>query len=143
MEQCRRRRPQPGFTLVELLVVMVILGLLVGIAAPVAINYVSKAKSDVARIQIQTITASLDLFRLDLGRYPSSEEGLAALVRAPVGLANWKGPYIEGKGPPSDPWDRPYIYQRASQSSSAYALGSLGADGVEGGEGADADITVP
>ena len=123
--------------------VLVVLGLLVGIATPVAMRYLSTAKSRVARIQVENISVSLDLFRLDVGRYPTAEEGLRALVRRPPGLARWKGPYIEGREPPLDPWDKSYLYRLAPKGAGvAYLLRSNGADGVEGGEGEDADITL-
>jgi len=134
------RRRRDGFTLLELLVVLVILGLLVGIAAPAAIRFLSKAKSDVARIQLQSISTSLDLFHIDLGRYPTEEEGLQALIRRPSGLERWKGPYLNGSEIPKDPWERPYVYERPAGGGVAFRLLSLGADGVEGGEGENADI---
>lgn len=129
-----------GFTLVEVLVVLVILGLLAGIISTAAISYLSKAKADIARIQIENISTSLDLFRLDMGRYPTTEEGLTALVRLPAALANWKGPYIGGKEVPVDPWERPYVYERPA-GGGAFTLLTLGADGAEGGEDEDADIS--
>jgi len=135
---CRRRRN--GFTLLELLVVLVILGLLVGIAAPAAIKFLSKAKSDVAKIQLQSISTGLDLFSVDVGRYPSEEEGLQALISRPPGLDRWRGPYLNAKEVPKDPWDRPYVYERPAGAGGAIRLLSLGADGVEGGEGENADI---
>ncbi len=135
------RRRRNGFTLLELLVVLVILGLLVGIAAPAAIRFLSKAKSDVARIQLQSLSTGLDMFNIDVGRYPTQDEGLAALLQRPAGVDRWKGPYLTGSEIPKDPWDRPYVYERASGSGgAAYRLLSLGADGVEGGEGENADI---
>jgi len=132
------RRRRDGFTLLELLVVLVILGLLVGIAAPAAIKFLSKAKSDVARIQLQSISTGLDMFLIDVGRYPNEEEGLQALIRRPSGADRWKGPYLTGGEIPKDPWDRPYVYQRPA--GGGVRLLSLGADGVEGGEGENADI---
>ena len=136
-----KRRPANGFTLVEILVVLVILGLLAGLISTAAVSYLSKAKADISRIQLENISTSLDLFRLDMGRYPSTEEGLAALVRRPAGLAKWKGPYINGKEVPFDPWERPYVYERPA-SGGAFTLLTLGADGAEGGESEDADISV-
>lgn len=133
------KRRADGFTLVEVLVVLVILGLLAGIISTAAIRYLSKAKSDIARIQLENISTSLDLFRLDIGRYPTTEEGLQALVRRPAGLAKWKGPYIDGNEVPADPWERPYAYERPGGGK--FNLTSLGADGVQGGEGEDADIS--
>jgi general secretion pathway protein G len=139
METRFRRRHRNGFTLLELLVVLVILGLLVGIVAPAAIKFLSKAKSDVARIQLQSISTSLDMFHIDIGRYPTDEENLQALIRRPAGVERWKGPYLNGNEIPKDPWDRPYVYERPA-GGGAFRLLSLGADGVEGGEGENADI---
>lgn len=137
----RRERRQRGFTLVELLVVLVILSLLVGIVVPRAIGYLTKAKADVARIQIENLATGLDLFRLDVGRYPTKEESLQALVVRPSGVAAWRGPYVTGSKLPPDPWDRPYIYEIPGKSGGAYDLLSFGADGVRGGEGENADIS--
>ncbi|MEX2644461.1 MAG: type II secretion system major pseudopilin GspG [Acetobacterales bacterium] len=136
----RRRRDQRGFTLVELLVVLVILGLIVGIAVPAAINYLSTANSEVARIQIQSLSTALDLYRLDNGRYPSTEQGLKALVEKPAGATSWNGPYLKGGNLPDDPWDRPYRYRAPGPDGSPYAMSTLGADGAEGGEGENADL---
>jgi general secretion pathway protein G len=137
----RRERRRRGFTLVELLVVLVILSLLVGIVVPRAIGYLTKAKADVARIQIENLATGLDLFRLDVGRYPSQEEGLRALFARPSGVAAWRGPYVTGSKLPLDPWDRPYLYEFPGKGGGAYDLTSLGADGVRGGEGENADIS--
>ena len=111
MEHVRQRRyPAAGFTLVELLVVLAILGLLVGIAVPQLFKYFSRAKEDAARVQIQTIASGLDLFLLDLGRYPSDQEGLKALVEPPPNLDRWSGPYVSDPSVLNDPWARPYVY---------------------------------
>ena len=134
-----RRKGEDGFTLIELLVVLVILGLLVGIAAPAAVRYLSKAKSDVAQIQLKGFVVALDMFRLDQGRYPTTEEGLTTLVKRPSGLAKWNGPFLEGGVVPADPWDRAYVYE--ARSGASYTLATLGADGQRGGEGENADLT--
>jgi general secretion pathway protein G len=134
-----RRKGEDGFTLIELLVVLVILGLLVGIAAPAAVRYLSKAKSDVAQIQLKGFVVALDMFRLDQGRYPTTEEGLNVLVKRPAGYAKWNGPFLEGGAIPADPWDRAYIYE--GRSGASYTLTTLGADGQRGGEGENADLT--
>lgn len=139
MKTRSRRRRRNGFTLLELLVVLVILGLLVGVVAPAAIQFLSKAKSDVARIQLQSISTSLDMFHVDVGRYPTDEENLDALIHQPAGVGRWRGPYLNGKEIPKDPWDRSYVYERPA-GGGAFRLRSLGADGVEGGEGENADI---
>jgi general secretion pathway protein G len=130
---------QAAFTLIELLVVLVILGLLIGLVTPMVIGYLSRAKSDVARIQIDSLATALDLYRLDAGSYPSQAQGLNALVRKPDGVDNWNGPYLKG-AVPLDPWQRPYIYRPGDRAT--YALSSLGADGKAGGDGEDADITL-
>ena len=121
---------------------LVILVLLVGIVVPRAIGYLSRSKADVAKIQLENFATSLDLFRLDVGRYPSQDEGLLALVARPSGLASWRGPYLTASKVPLDPWERPYIYEMPGKRGGPYDLLSLGADGVRGGEGENADVTV-
>lgn len=135
------RRASGGFTLVELLVVLVILGLIIGIVAPRAVNFLSRAKSDVARIQIESFATALDLYQLDVGRYPTTQEGLDALVSSPASSAGWRGPYLRGDAVPLDPWERPYRYVAPGPAGKPYGLTSLGADGQPGGEGEDADVT--
>lgn len=137
----KRRRRQSGFTLIELLVVLVILGLIIGIVAPRAVNFLSRAKSDVARIQIESFATALDLFQLDVGRYPASQEGLGALITASSDAARWNGPYVRADDIPLDPWQRPYRYEAPGENGKPYRLLSLGADGQPGGEGEDADIS--
>ncbi len=132
--------PQRGFTLIELLVVLVILGLLASLAGPKVINYLGGAKSDSAKLQIEEFGASLDLFKLETGRYPSSQEGLQALVQQPSGLVGWNGPYLKKKAVPKDPWGNEYRYVSPGQHG-AYDLSSLGADNKEGGEGENKDVS--
>ena len=127
-----------GFTLVELLVVMVILGLLVALVAPNYIGRVDSAKRDAARAQIENLGAALDMFRLDTGRYPSSQEGLAALRQRPSGSERWDGPYLK-KDVPRDPWGNEYVY-RSPGEREAYELISHGSDGVAGGSDDNSDI---
>jgi general secretion pathway protein G len=136
-----RRRPaaSAGFTLVELLVVLAILGLLIGLVAPPIIKYFGRAKTDVAKIDIRNIESSLDLFRLDVGRYPTQQEGLAALVEKPGGLDRWQGPYIKQKTTPTDPWNHPYHYRIPGEHGD-YDLYSLGADDAPGGTGENQDV---
>ncbi|RMD61468.1 MAG: type II secretion system protein GspG [Alphaproteobacteria bacterium] len=135
-----RRARQRGFTLVELLVVLVILGLIVAFAAPRVIQYVGGAKSDAAKIQIERLSSVLDLYRLEVGRYPSEDEGLQALVERPADAEAWNGPYIKKSNALTDPWGRPYIYRYPGEHGE-FDLYSLGADGAEGGDGENADIT--
>ena len=130
-----------GFTLVEILVVMVILGLLFGLVGPRVIDYLSRAKIDVARIQLENIETALDLYRLDVGRYPSQEEGLKALVAEPAGVKRWYGPYLKERTVPLDPWDRDYLYAMPGSHDMSFDLSSLGSDGAEGGDDEAADIT--
>lgn len=134
------RRRQSGFTLVELLVVLVILGLIMAFAVPQVIKYVGGAKSDSAKIQVQRLGSVLDLYRLEVGHYPTQEEGLRALVEKPAGAENWNGPYLKKDDALTDPWGRPYVYQIPGEHGD-YDLYSLGADGQEGGEGENRDQT--
>jgi len=133
-------KPQHGFTLIELLVVLVILGLLASLAGPKVISYLGGAKSDSVKLQIEEFGASLDLFKLETGRYPTTQEGLQALVQAPSGLAGWNGPYLKKKVLPKDPWGNEYHYVSPGQHG-LYDLSSLGADNREGGDGDNKDLT--
>lgn len=135
------RSNQRGFTLVEILVVLVILGMMFGLVGPRVIDYLSRAKSDVAFLQLGNLETALDLYRLDVGRYPSQQEGLLALVAKPAGVARWNGPYLKDKAVPLDPWDRDYIYALPGVHDGDYDLSSLGFDGVVGGDQESADIT--
>jgi general secretion pathway protein G len=128
-----------GFTLLELLVVMVIIGLLAGFVAPRYFAQVGKSQVKVARAQIDALDKALDEFRLDMGRYPTTEEGLVVLVTAPSNEPNWAGPYLK-KGVPLDPWGRSYVYQQPG-SHGDFDLLSYGKDGRPGGAGEDADLT--
>jgi general secretion pathway protein G len=128
-----------GFTLLELLVVMVIIGLLAGYVGPKLFGQIGKSESKVTRAQLDALQKSLDQYRIDTGRYPSTQQGLAVLVQRPSDEPRWQGPYL-AKAVPMDPWSRPYVY-RAPGQHGEYDLYSLGRDGALGGEGSDADIT--
>lgn len=127
-----------GFTLLELLVVMVIIGLLAAYVAPRYFSQIGKSESTVARAQIEAFEKALDQFRLDVGRFPTTEEGLSALVAKPAS-AKWNGPYLR-KAIPDDPWGKPYIY-RSPGTKGEYELISLGKDGAPGGTSDNADIS--
>ncbi|HXA24693.1 MAG TPA: type II secretion system major pseudopilin GspG [Acetobacteraceae bacterium] len=122
-----------GFTLLEILVVIAILGLLIGLVAPAALRQLSGARGSVAKQSIERITSILDLYKLDVGAYPSGEQGLAALVQKPSGSENWNGPYLKGESLPMDPWNHPFVYRNPSERSGHdYDLCSLGATGTAG-----------
>lgn len=127
-----------GFTLLELLVVIVIIGLLAGYVAPRYFGQVGKSEVQVARAQIDSLEKALDQYRLDNRHYPSAEQGLDALVLKPADEANWSGPYLK-KAVPNDPWGRPYVY-RVPGAKGDFDLYSFGRDGKPGGSGEDADI---
>lgn len=129
---------QRGFTLLELLVVMVIIGLLAGYVGPRFFSQIGKSEVNTAKAQIDAFEKGLDQYRLDLGRYPSSEQGLQALMAAPAGESRWQGPYLR-KAVPADPWGNPYRYRHPGEHGE-YDIFSYGADGQPGGEGTDADI---
>ena len=134
------RMPQRGMTLIEILVVLVLIGIVLGIVGGNFIGRGEKAKADAAKIEIGQIGQALDLYKLEIGRYPSSSEGLQALVTAPAGVANWNGPYWKKAQIPKDAWGNEYRYTSPGQKG-AYDIVSLGADGKEGGEGTNKDIT--
>ena len=127
-----------GFTLLELLVVMVIIGLLAGYVAPRYFAQVGKSEVKVARAQIDAFEKALETYRLDVGRCPTSEQGLDALVKAPAGVTKWQGPYLK-KAVPPDPWGKPYFYKQPGDHGD-FDIQSLGRDGRSGGDGEDADI---
>lgn len=127
-----------GFTLLELLVVLVVLGLLVSIVAPRYFSQLGKSEVTTAQTQLASIAKALDLYRVDVGRYPSTEQGLAALTVAPANEARWRGPYLQ-KAAPTDPWGHPYLY-KAPGERGEFELISYGKDGVAGGTDDNADI---
>jgi general secretion pathway protein G len=133
------RGRQSGFTLIEMMVVMVIIGLLMALVGPRFIRQEEKAKIGAARAQIELLGTALDTFRLDVGRYPTTQEGLDALRQRPFGADRWDGPYLK-KAVPLDPWSRPYYYRGPGEGGRPYDLLSYGADGGPGGDGDDRDI---
>ncbi|CAB5527020.1 type II secretion system major pseudopilin GspG [Stutzerimonas stutzeri] len=134
-----RRTRSRGFTLIELLVVLVILGMLAGLVGPRLFSNVDKSKVKTAETQVKMLRGSLQTYRLDVGSYPSTEQGLAALMRKPSDVSNWQGPYLEDELP-KDPWSNAYVYKSPVDNLQGFALYSLGADGKPGGDGLDADV---
>ncbi len=128
-----------AFTLIELLVVLVILGLLMSVVGPRVIKYVGGAKSDTAAMQIQELSAALDMYHLEVGNYPSQNVGLKALIEQPTGNSRWKGPYLRKSSIPKDPWGNEYVY-RFPGKHGPFDIFSLGADGQPGGDGDASDI---
>jgi general secretion pathway protein G len=134
------RDAETGMTLIEILVVLVLIGIVLGIVGGNFIGKGEKAKADAAKIEIGQIGQTLDLYKLEIGRYPTTQEGLQALIAAPTGVTNWNGPYWKKSSVPKDPWGNEYKYVSPAQSA-PYEISSLGADGKEGGEGPNKDIT--
>jgi len=130
---------QAGFTLIELIVVVMIIGLLAGLVVPQFMKQSERAEAKTAKAQIELFGTALDTFRLDVGRYPTSQEGLAALMQKPGGADRWDGPYLKKDLPP-DPWGKPYIYKSPGDHG-VYDIVSYGADGAPGGDGNNRDIT--
>ena len=129
-----------GYTLLELLVVLAILVLIVGIAAPLVLKQFGNAKTDTAKVQVNALAGNVEFFILDVGRAPTQDEGLGALVKQPSGVTRWRGPYIKKQSQLTDPWGNPYLY-RLTSGNSPFEIVSLGADGEEGGEGEDKDVS--
>ena len=138
-EQARSHKHDSGFTLVEMLVVITIIGMIMALVGPRVLNYLGESKVKTAKIQIQSFASAIDLFYLDAGRFPSSAEGLAALVQRTGDVASWNGPYLKGGNVPNDPWGKPYVYRSPGEHGS-YDIISYGADGQQGGTGTAADI---
>jgi general secretion pathway protein G len=132
---------ESGFTLVELLVVLAILGMIVALVTPQVLKYLGRAKTDTAKIEIQTLSNALDLYRLDMQRYPSQHEGLQALIEPPSGAGTdqWRGPYLKQRKLPLDPWGRPYLYRTPGEHGD-FDLYTFGADNAPGGTGEDQDV---
>lgn len=134
------RRCLAGFTLLELLVVVVIIGLLAGLVAPRYFDTVEKSKTKIARAQLDAVEKALEQYRLEVGALPSNEQGLNALMAAPAGVVNWQGPYLK-KAIPLDPWGRAYVYKRSQNGRDADVI-SYGADGQPGGSSEASDISL-
>ena len=134
------RDGEAGFTLIEMLVVITIIGLIVGLVGPRVLNYLSESKTKTAKIQIEGLSAALDLYYLDNGRYPPTNEGLTALVQRPASASGWNGPYLKTASVPLDPWGHPYLYMTPGDHA-PYEIESYGSAGPEGGRGAKTMIT--
>lgn len=139
MTSMTERRKGRGFSLIELLVVLAILGLLAGLVGPQVMKFLGGSKTKTAKLQIEELGAALDLFHLEVGRYPTSNEGLVALVERPASAPNWNGPYLKKKLVPKDPWGYEFIF-RSPGEHGAYDISSLGADNRPGGEGENQDV---
>ncbi|MBU6374218.1 MAG: type II secretion system major pseudopilin GspG [Alphaproteobacteria bacterium] len=141
----RARIAQGGFSLLEVLIVLAIIALVVAVVGPRLIAQFDRSKVTAAGIQARALTSAMETMRLDLGRYPSADEGLRLLVEAPASGSDaaslWRGPYLEG-ALPQDPWGRPYVYQPADDLTQRPRIESLGADGKPGGSGLNADLVV-
>lgn len=133
-------REEEGYTLLELLVVLVILTLIIGIAGPVVLRQFGTAKTSTARVEVNRLVTDLEFFRVDTGRFPAQEEGLQALLTAPDGLDNWNGPYLPKASQLTDPWGRDYIYNLAADGETV-TVSTLGADGAQGGSGENEDVS--
>ena len=125
---------EAGYSLLEMLVVITIIGLIMGLVGPRVLNYLSESKSKTAKIQIESLSAALDLYYLDNGRYPASNEGLTALVQRPSTASGWNGPYLKTASVPADPWGHPYLYKTPGDHA-PYEIDSYGSSGPEGGGG--------
>jgi general secretion pathway protein G len=135
----QRRRGEAGFTLLELLVVLAILGLLAAIVAPQVLKYLGTSRTQVATVQIENIDAALDHFEADVGRYPTPEEGLEALVKSPPNAPNWNGPYMKKASGLTDPWGQKYVYANPGKHGEVDVY-TLGSDHAEGGSGEAKDV---
>ncbi|MEL7043763.1 MAG: type II secretion system major pseudopilin GspG [Pseudomonadota bacterium] len=138
MKSQYKPRRAAGFTLMELLVVLAILGLLMSLVGPQVLNQFGKAKTKTALVQIKDLEQALEMYKLDVGRYPSTAQGLVALVQKPGDAAGWNGPYLKGNVP-QDPWDRDYNYKFPGERAEVDIF-TLGQNGAPGGEGEDTDV---
>lgn len=141
-QNIKKTNRERGLTLVELLVVLVILGLISAIVVPQVMNFLGGARSDTARIQIDRLGGVLDIYRLNVGRYPTTEEGLEALLNAPANATGWRGPYVDNSDAFIDPWSAPYLYRAPGENGQPYVIESYGADGTPGGAGENADLSI-
>jgi general secretion pathway protein G len=139
-QRSMRVQGEGGFTLVEMLVVIAIIGLVMGLVGPRVLSYLGEAKVKTAKLQIESFGSALDLFYLDVGRYPSVSEGLTALAQRPENAPVWNGPYLKNASVPADPWGHVYVYRTPGEKG-PYEIVSLGSDGQEGGTGTAADIS--
>ena len=135
----RRFRSPSGFTLLELLVVLVILGLLAGVIGPQVMKHVGTSKSKTATVQIEELGAAVEMYRLEVGSYPTTAQGLAVLVQRPAGVEQWNGPYLRKPVVPKDPWGRDYRYRHPGEHGT-FDIYTLGADNADGGESESADV---
>ncbi len=132
---------EAGYTLLELLVVLAILALILSIATPMVMKQFGKAKSDTARVQVSALATNLEFFFMDVGRYPTVDEGLDALITKPTSAAGWNGPYVARASSLKDPWGAPYGFKRMQGEARSFEIYSLGADAKTGGEGEDRDVS--
>ena len=139
MKQLNNRK-QTGFTLLELLVVLGIIAMLAGLVGPQVMKHMGESKVKAAKVQIEDLAQTLDMYKLDVGSYPTSDQGLNALIESPDGAARWNGPYLRKSKVPLDPWQQEYKYTSPGEHGK-FDVTSLGADGKEGGEGEDKDLT--
>jgi general secretion pathway protein G len=135
----RDRRADGGFTLLEMLVVLAIMGLLAAIIAPQVLKYLGSSRTQTAKVQITNVVSALELFRVDVGRYPTQQEGLAAVVTAPSTAVGWNGPYLQKSSALNDPWGQPYLYKNPGKHGEIDVY-TLGSDKAEGGTGEAADV---
>ncbi len=135
----KKRTSEAGFTLIELLVVLVILVAIAGLVAPRVIGYLGSSRTKSAKIQISSLRAAMELYKLDMGQYPTSAQGFAALIKKPDNAEGWNGPYLSKPRIPNDPWNRPYHYKQPGEHGE-FDIFSYGADNREGGEKENQDI---
>jgi general secretion pathway protein G len=135
----KQPKKNSGFTLLELLVVLGIIAMLAGIVGPQVMKHMGASKTKAAKVQIEGLASSLDMYKLDVGRYPSTDQGLSALIEKPSDVERWNGPYLRKAKVPVDPWQQPYQYKFPGEHGN-FDLFSLGADLKEGGEGEDQDV---